>query len=143
MLHQTPSPAPPLAPKWAIRFSLVALLGGIACVVLAHHYLLTPWHVALAWYAVVAYISLGFAWSCLEWPSRNAAVRGNNLFVLVVVGLVVAAAFTTRQGESFPTWAIVVGSIAATIGYSVGAIYGIRNFIRWRQGFYEARAVDA
>ena len=139
VMLQTQSPTPPLHPKWAIRFSLLVLVGGIACVVLAHGYLLTPWHVAFASYGVVAYISLGFAWSCLEWPSRNAAVRANNLFVLVAVGLVATAAFTTRKGESFPTWAIVVGVIAAIVGYSVAAAYGVRNFIRWRRGFYEVR----
>ena len=119
------------------------MVGGIACVALAHRYLLTPWHVAFAWYGVVAYITVGFAWSCLEWPSRNAAVRGNNLFVLIVVVLVVIAAFTSREGETFPAWAIVAGAIAAVVGYSVGAVYGVRNFIRWRRGFYEAGTVEA
>ena len=106
--------------------------------VLAHLYLFTPWPNAFAWYGLVVYITLGFAWSYLEWPSRNAAVRGNNLFVLVVVALVVAATFTTRQGEPFPTWAMVAGVIAGIVGYSVAAVYGVRNFIRWRRGFYQA-----
>jgi hypothetical protein len=128
--------AKPLEPKWAVWFSLATPFG-VAFVFLANRYLLTPWHVAFAWYGIVAYIVVALSWSSLERESRNAAIRGNNVFVVTAFVLVAIAMFTTREGEPFPKWALIVGIIAAVGGYSVAGVFAVRNFMRWLRGYYK------
>jgi hypothetical protein len=143
MPQEIPIPAPPLHPKWAVRFTLLTFPLGLLLVFLAHQYLLTAWHIAFAWYALIAYIIIAYSWSFLEWPSRNSAIRGNNFFVLTAIALVIIATITTRQGESFSMWAIAIGILAAIAGYSVAGVYAVRNFLHWRKGQYAITADPA
>lgn len=125
---------PPLEPKWAVTISLIVLIGGLLLVAIANLYFDIPLLTALLCFAVVAYLVLGLSWSFLDWKTRNAAIRGNNAFVIVAACLFGVLIIVTDDYESFPTWAIVLLITAAVVGYSIMGICAIWNFVRWCQG---------
>ena len=128
------SAKPPLEPKWAVIFSLIALPGGLIAVAAAHLLLFVPLTTAFLWYAVVAYLVVAFSWSSLDRRTRNAAVRGNNAFIIFAVCLLVVLIVVQDEHEAFPVWATVLLAAAGIAGYSVMGIHGLRNFLRWRRG---------
>lgn len=128
---------PPLEPRWAVVFSLVAILGGLIAVAAAYLWLFVPLVTALCYYLLVAYLSAAFSWASLDWRTRNAAVRGNNAFVIFTVCLLVVLLIVTDEHEAFPTWATVMLVAAGVAGYSVMGVQGFRNFLRWRRGDFK------
>ena len=112
---------------------------GLFVVAAIHMLFLVPLATALVWYAIAAYLVVGFAWSSLNWRTYAAAIRGNNVFVMLALCLFAVIADVQDDYEAFPTWAtalIVVGAIA---GYSVMGVCGFRNFRRWRRGDFRLR----
>ncbi|HUG70367.1 MAG TPA: hypothetical protein VMM76_21640 [Pirellulaceae bacterium] len=88
---------PPLRPHWAIVFTIAACPVGLALAVLAHYFLYASWQQALGWWAVMAYLATAFPWSALEWPTRNAAVRGHNAFVITAICITFVLGFVHRM----------------------------------------------
>jgi peptidoglycan/LPS O-acetylase OafA/YrhL len=131
------SQKPPLEPKWAITISLITLISGPLLVAIANLYFDIPLLTALLCFLAVAYALLGLAWSFLDWKTRNAAIRGHNAFIIFAACLIMTLIIIQDDYESFPTWAIVLLIIAGIAGYSVGAVCGIRNFVRWRRGEFD------
>ena len=136
------SAKPLLEPKQAVTFSLIAFPCGLIVVAAVHLLFFVPIAVAFFWYAIVAYFVIGLSWSSLELRTRNAAVRGNNAFVVFVVCLLVVLLIVQDEYEAFPTWATVLLVAAGIAGYSVMGVYGFRNFLRWRRGDFKDR-IDA
>lgn len=125
---------PPLRPGWAIGFTIAACPAGLAFAVLAHYFLYIPWRQALGWWAVAAYLATAFAWSALEWPTRNAAVRGHNAFIITAVCVFAIATVTGESYSEFPRWGTIALIVAATLGYSVMGVCGAWNFVKWLRG---------
>jgi hypothetical protein len=130
---------PPLEARWAVVLSLIAFPGGLIAVAAAHLLFYVPLGTAFLWYAVVAYLTVAFSWSSLDRRTRNAAVRGNNAFIIFAVCLLGVLTIVQEDYEPFPTWATVLLVAAGVGGYSVMGIHGVRNFLRWRRGDFEAR----
>ncbi len=114
--------------------SLIAFPCGLAGVAAAHMLLYVPLMTAFLWYALVAYLVVAFSWAFLDWRTRNAAVRGNNAFIVFAVCLFGVLIFVQDEHEPFPTWATVLLVAAGIAGYSVMGLHGYRNFLRWRRG---------
>lgn len=130
-------PKPPLAPRQALAISLGGLAVGVVVMILACMLYQVPFWQALACYAIGAFFVLAFPWACLQWETRNRAVRAHNRFVYFVIAILVVALITqwgTEGGKPFPKWAIVVIIGAGTAAYSVMAYYAIANFQKWRHG---------
>jgi hypothetical protein len=125
---------PPLRPFWAIVFTIAACPVGLILAVLAHYFLYASWQQALGWWAVMAYLATAFAWSALEWPTRNAAVRGHNAFVIIAISVFATATVTGESYSEFPRWGTITLIVAAIIGYSVMGICGVRNSVKWLRG---------
>ena len=125
---------PPLRPHWAIVFTIAACPVGFALAVLARYFLYASWQQALGWWAVMAYLATAFPWSALEWPTRNAAVRGHNAFVITAICVFAIATVTGESYSEFPRWGTVTLIVAAILGYSVMGICGVRNFVKWLRG---------
>ena len=138
-VHRMSSAKPPLEPQWAVIFSLIAFPGGLVVVAAAHVLFFVPFATAFFWYAIAAYLVVAFSWSSLEWRTRNAAVRGNNAFVIFAVCLVVVLLIVQDEHEAFPTWATVLLVAAGIAGYSVMGVQGFRNVLRWRRGDFKDR----
>src|SRR4051794_11700039 len=127
---------PPLTPKHAIIISLCVLLGGIPAAFAANSFLLVPLGTAFLYCAGAAYLAVAFAWSYLDWKTRNAAIRGNNAFVFFAVCLFILLLVIQKEHEPFPKWAIGLLVAAGIAGYSVAGFCGVKNFVRWRRGEY-------
>ncbi len=132
--HEMSIPPRPLEPKWAVIFTLAACPGGLVLVGLAHWLLYVPLPTALLWYALVAYLTISFSWSSLDWHSRRAAIKGNNAFVILAVCILVVVIIVQDEGQAFPMWATILLVAAGVLGYSVVGVCGVRNFVRWRRG---------
>ena len=125
---------PPLRPGWAITFTIAACPAGLALAVMAHYFLYIPWGQALGWLAVSAYLATAFAWSALEWPTRNAAVRGHNAFIVAAICVFAIATVTGESYSEFPRWGTITLVVAALLGYSVMGVCGACNFVKWLRG---------
>jgi hypothetical protein len=128
---------PPLQPKQAVIISTIAIIGTpIGCIlfmVLFH----TPIIPTILWSAFILYLALGVSWSFLSWETRNAAIRGNNAFVIFAVILLGVLLIFSKDYEPFPTWAIIVLIISGVCGYSVIGICAVRNFLKWLRGNFK------
>jgi hypothetical protein len=134
---------PPLAPRQAVAISLGGLALGVVAVILACMLFLVPLWQAIACYAVGAFFVLAFPWACLQWETRNRAVRAHNRFVYFIIGILVVALVTQRGikgGKPFPMWGIGLIICAGVAAYSVMAFYAIENFRKWRRGDF--RGID-
>ncbi len=63
-------------------------IGAIVLVAACAIYSVPLWQ-AMIWYAVAAFFLLAFPWVCLDWETRNRAVRAHNLFVYFTIAIVV------------------------------------------------------
>lgn len=127
---------PPLAPRQALAINLGGLAVGMVVVILACTLYLVPFWQAMMWYAIGALFVLAFPWACLEWETRNRAVRAHNRFVYFVIAIVVVVLVTQwgKERKPFPTWAVAAIIVAGVAAYSVMAFYAIVNFQKWRHG---------
>ncbi len=82
----------------------------------------------------MAYLGTAFPWSSLEWPTKNAAIRGHNAFVIIAICVFVIATITGESYSEFPKWGTYTLIITAAIGYSVMGVCGARNFMKWLRG---------
>jgi CDP-diglyceride synthetase len=124
----------PLTPRRALVISLCVLLGGIPAALAAHVFLYEPLGSTFLYYVLALYLTLAFSWSFLDWQTRNAAIKGNNAFVVFAVALIIVLAVVQKEHEPFPGWAIASLIVGGVAGYSVAGVCGVRNFIRWRRG---------
>ena len=127
---------PPLTARQATAIGLGGLGVGVVVVIISCTVFFVPLSQAMMWYAVGAFFILAFPWACLEWETRNRAVRAHNRFVYFTIAVVVVAVVTQRgtEGKPFPKWAIAAIVAAGVAAYSVMAYHAIRNFQRWRRG---------
>jgi hypothetical protein len=127
---------PPLAPRQAVVISLGGLAVGVIVLILACTLHLVPLWQALACYALGAFFLLAFPWACLEWETRNRAVRAHNRFVYFVIATLIVT-LVMQWGTAkkpFPKLAIAAIVLVGIAAYSVMAHYAIVNFRKWRHG---------
>jgi len=79
-------------------------------------------------------MAISISWSFLEWHTRNLAIRGNNIFVIVSVVVIGLAIVFGNDYEPFPKWGIIIIIIAGILGYSVAGICAFKNFRLWLRG---------
>jgi multisubunit Na+/H+ antiporter MnhB subunit len=147
-MSETPTAAsetrkPPLTARQAMSISLGGLGVGVVVLVLACTLYLVPFWQAVIWYAIGAFFLLAYPWACLEWETKNRAVRAHNLFVYFTMAIVVVALVVQwkPKEEPFPKWAIAAIITAGVAAYSVMARHAIANFQNWRHGDF--RSLDA
>ncbi len=126
----------PLKPRQAVAINLGGLGIGVVVMILACVLYLVPFWQAMMWYAVGAFFILAFPWACVQWETRNRAIRAHNRFVYFFVAMMVVTVVAQwgREGTPFPKWAIAVIIAAGIAAYSVMAYHAIANFRRWRHG---------
>jgi peptidoglycan/LPS O-acetylase OafA/YrhL len=121
-------------PKQALIISLCVLFGGIPAVFAAHIFLYEPFSTAFLYYGVATYLTLAVSWSYVDSKTRNAAIKGHNVFVIFAVCLFIVVLVVQKEHEPFPRWAIALLIAAGVAGYSIAGVCGIKNFLRWRRG---------
>jgi len=126
-----------------MSISLGGLGVGVVVLVLACTLCFVPLWQAAIWYAIGAFFLLAYPWACLDWETKNRAVRAHNLFVYFTMAIVVAALVVQwkPKEEPFPKWAIAVIITAGVAAYSIMARHAIANFQKWRHGDF--RSLDA
>ena len=130
---------PPLAPRQAVAISLGGLGVGMVVLILACTVFLVPLWQATACYALGAFFLLAFPWACLEWETRNRAVRAHNRFVYFVIATLIVTLVLQWGTEKrpFPMWAVSAVVLAGIAAYSVMAYYAVVNFGKWRHGAFK------
>ncbi len=126
-----------------MSISLGGLGVGVVVLVLACTLYFVPFWQAVIWYAIGAFFLLAYPWACLDWETRNRAVRAHNLFVCFTMAIVVLALVVQwkPKEEPFPKWAIAAIITAGVAAYSVMARHAIANFQKRRHGAF--RSLDA
>jgi hypothetical protein len=122
-----------------VAISLGGLAVGIVVALVACTVFLVPLWQAMACYALGAFYLLAFPWACLEWGTRNRAVRAHNRFVYFVIATLIVTLVMQWGTEKrpFPTWAVAASVLVGIAAYSVMAYYAVVNFGKWRRGNYE------
>ena len=135
----SPTRKPPLTPPQAVGISVggvaVSIIGGIVAYTLFE----VPLWQAITGAAVMMFFSLAFPWACLDWKTRNAAVRAHNLFVYFILGMLVVVLVLQWGTEKrpFPMWAVAIVVLAGVSAYSVMAYNAVLNYGKWRAGFFK------
>jgi hypothetical protein len=108
---------------------MVALI--LACTVF-----LVPLWQATTGYALSAFFLLAFPWACLEWETRNRAVRAHNRFVYFVIATLIVTLIMQwgTVKRPFPMWGVAAIVLVGIAAYSVMAYHAVVNFGKWRRG---------
>jgi phosphatidylglycerophosphate synthase len=129
-------------PRQAIIISLTVLLGGVPAVFASNYFFSVPLVTAFLCYGFAVYVSVAVSWSYLDGKTRNAAIRGHNLFVIFAVCLFAILLLIQKEHEPIPGWAVTLFITAGVAGYSVAGFCAVKNFWRWRRGEFSNQPLN-